>query len=260
MRDNHFIINDDTSNDVLFPKDKGTGLMLPLNRSENDYANGDVASPMPESFLIPASDWQGMIQERKARKAGIVAECDRVGLKVKDQKQTNLCWANGPTHAVEIIRVMQGLKPVALSAASVACPVNNFRNQGGWGNSALKQLVVAGADPESVWPNTAINRQYHTDENIKLALNYRVTEWWEIPAGKLNYLISAVLHDIPVAVGYSWWSHEVCAVDADWIDGAIALVIDNSWGTSWSNNGRGILQGRKILPDDAVAPRVVVVA
>lgn len=260
MQTEHFIINDDTPSDVLFPKDKGTGLMLPLNRGETDYANGNVANPMPESFLVAPGEWQARIQERKARKAGIVAECDRVGLKVKDQKQTNLCWANGPCRAAEIIRVMQGLAPIELSAASVAGPINGYKNRGGWGNQALEQLVAAGADPVSVWPNTAISSSYHTEANIKLALNYKVLEWWELPAGNLNYLISAMFHDIPVAVGYSYWSHEVCAVDVDWVDGAIALIIDNSWGVGWGKQGRGTLQGRKILPDDAVAPRVVVAA
>lgn len=258
MQSEHFIINDDTPNDVLFPQEFGRG--LELEARPQGFAHAATANPFPDSFLIPQSDWQGLIQERKSRKAGITYECDRVGLKVKDQQQTNYCWANGPTHATEIIRVMQGLAPVALSAASVAAQVTNFRNVGGWGDDALQWIIKNGIDPESVWPNAAISRQYATEANKTLALNYRVTEWWELEPKNLNQLISAVLHDIPVAVGFSWWSHEVCAVDADWIDGAIALVIDNSWGTSWGKNGRGTLQGRKMLPDDAVAPRVVVVA
>jgi hypothetical protein len=62
---------------------------------------------------------------------------------------------------------------------------------------------------------------------------------------------------IPVAVGYNWWSHEVCAVDPVRVSaGNYGIRIRNSWGSSYGEDGFATLAGSKAIPDDAVAPRV----
>lgn len=165
------------------------------------------------------------------------------------------CWFNAPTHCLEIDRVMQNESPVSLSPASGACKITNFRNVGGWGKQALEFIIDTGVVPSSMWPDTAIDRQYDTAATNAERGKYRVVEWWELEPRNLDQLMSVLLRRWPVAVGYNWWSHEVTAVNPRWIDGAPALDIDNSWGTSWGTNGRGVLQGNRMLPDDAVVPR-----
>lgn len=254
-----FLIHDSTPEHKFTPPDRARGLDL-SRRPFGANVYGTAASPFPTSLLIPRSEWQARIEEMEATKTSIPALCDQAGLKVKDQQQTEFCWANGPTHCVEVVRTIEGQKPIVLSAASVACRVNGFVNRGGWGGDALDFIIEHGIVPADQWPNTAINRQYLTDANVQLALKYRVTEWWELAPKNLDQLVTCLLLRIPVAVGYSWWGHEVTAVKPLWLDGTVALEIDNSWGTSWGDNGRGTIQGSRMQPDDAVCPRVTLAA
>jgi len=250
------IINDNTNNDLLFPKDKGRG--LDLSERPKGFAYGGSAEPFPDNLIIPRSEWQPRIEEKKARKSRLRDIVDQMKLPPKDQEQTNFCWANAPTHCIEILRVKQNQPTVILSPASVACQINGFRNQGGWGKSALQFISDKGATPVDLWPANAIDRKYLTDAGKTAAMNYRDTEWWELEPNNIDHLISALLLGLPVAIGLSWWSHEVTAYDADWIDGAIAVDFRNSWGPGYGDNGYGTLQGRKMSPDDAVCPRLAI--
>ncbi len=254
-KDKMFVIDDDTSSDLLYFAHLGRGLDL-TGRPEG-FAYAGTADPFPDELLISSSDYQAIIEENTAKKTRLVDAIDQAGLPVKDQKQTNFCWANAPTHCTEIMIVKAGQPKVVLSAASVACPVNGFRNAGGWGKTALQQISNVGVVPDANWPNTAISRQYDTAETKALAGNYRCTEWWALDNRNVNQVASCVLRGFPVAIGLNWWSHEVTVVDVVWQSGTIAWVIDNSWGPSWGTNGRGILQGNRMVPDDAVSARVI---
>lgn len=250
-----YVIDDSTpQRDLVHPANGGRGLELPP-ASERSYAG--VAEPFPLELLIPRHEWQARIQERQARKARVWDMCDRYGVVVKDQQQTNLCWANAPVHCVEILGALQGQGYTPLSAASVAGPIKGYRNVGGWGREALEYIVANGVVPASAWPSNAISRSYYTDANRKAAAGYKADEWWVLDNRDLDQLVSCLLRGFPVAVGYNWWGHEVTATEALWVDGAVAIGIDNSWGQAWGTNGRGVLQGNRMLPDDAVCARTI---
>lgn len=215
--------------------------------------------PFPDELLIPESDWQGMIEEMEERKTRVSDLVNQAGLPCKDQGSTNFCWANAPVHCLEVLRVIQNQPLVLLSPASVACPINGFRNQGGWGQDALEQLITAGAVPVKNWPANAIDRKYYTDANKTIALDYRTSEWFNIQPRNLKQFISCLLRRIPVACGYNWQQHETTAYEPVWVNGRIGTRNRNSWTMNWPSQGAGgyyILQGNKMYPDDAVAPRV----
>jgi hypothetical protein len=249
------VIDDTTPDRELFPSWTGRGLELP---AEPSYAG--VAEPFPDALLVPRGEWQGRIAERTERKQRLRDLVDAAGLPVKDQGSTNYCWVNAPAYCTEVVRVLQGEPTVVLSPASAGAQIKGFRNVGGWGKEALEWIVAHGLVPVAHWPANAIDRRYKTPENLTRARSYRVDEWWVLEPRNLDQLVSCLLRNIPVAVGYKWWGHEVTGLDPVWLDGEVALLIANSWGPQWGTNGFGVLQGRRLLPDDAVAPRTAIAA
>lgn len=229
-----------------------------------------AAEPCSDALLIPESEWQARIEERKAQGSGLRDLVRRAGLTVLDQQQTNYCWVNGPTYAVMVARLAQRQAVVRLSPASVGAPVKGYRNEGGWGSEAIRYGQEHGWAPQDTWPANAIDARYDTAASRAARACYRVTEWQllreaygpePVPSAlALRRLVSYLLRNVPVAVGYEWWSHEVCAVDVDWLDGEPAIVVANSWGESWGEQGFGTVQGQRRVPDDAVAPQVATAA
>lgn len=255
------IINDETHEEVhQIPADQGTGLDL-SERGGGEYEYGSVADPFPSQLLIARSEWQARIQEIQANQSAISDQIKLAGLPPKNQAQTLFCWGNAPTHCLEINRVQQNQPMVILSPASVCAQINGFKNKGGWGKQALQWISDNGVVPVDQWPANAIDRKYATAENKTLALDYRTDEWIELAPNNLDQMVSLLLRRIPIAVGLSWWGHEVTFVDALWIDGAIAIRGRNSWGADWPKAGASgffVLQGQKMLPNDAVAPATAI--
>lgn len=254
---NEVVLNDDTPESAIILDGGGRGLDL-SKRPFGDYGYGAIAVPMPQSLMLDPSEFQARIKEAEEKKSRISDQIRRVGAPCKNQASTKFCWTNAPVRCVEILRIQQNEPPVSLSPASVACQINGFKNQGGWGKDALQFIVDNGIVPADKWPVNAIDRKYNTEANHVLAMSYRAIEWNELAIRNMNQLVSCLLHGLPVAVGFNWWGHEVTAVDAVWLDGQPAIRIENSWGPGWGDNGFGILQGSKALPDDAVTPRTAV--
>ena len=225
---------------------------------QSSQSADELTVPFPKELLIPESDWKSWIEEQESNKSRISDLVEQAGLPCKDQGSTNFCWANAPTHLLEIWRLIQGQSMVILSPASVACPVNGFKNQGGWGEDALRQLIEAGAVPAAQWPANAIDKKYYTEANKNAAKNYQATEWYRLtPRNKLEH-ISCLLRRIPVAVGLNYWGHEVTDYEAVWVNGQIGVRFRNSWTMDWPKpgaKGYAIRQGSKMLADDAVAIR-----
>lgn len=257
MAERIFVIDESTPEHKLILPGQGRGLEMPARGSQS-YEG--VAEPFPNELLIPRSDWEGIIKEQEERKTRIIDVCDREGLKRKSQASTNFCWINAPTTGVEIRRIMSGHPYVELSPASAGAQIKNFQNVGGWGKEALEWLIKYGACPVSMWPANAIDRRYLTAAAKAEAMKYRGQEWWVLDERNIDQLVSCILRGFSVSIGLNWWRHEVEATFCKWIDNAIAIGIDNSWGLEWGTQGRGVLQGSRALPDDAVSLRTAIAA
>lgn len=229
---------------------------MPRDFEKVPYGSMPFAAPFDLREIKPG-DYQGIIEEKVRTKSQLSDIWRDNNVEVLNQNGTNYCWFNGPVSAMYAIRAANNQPFVKLSPASGAAPIKGFRNVGGWGTEALEWIVRNGVCRAELWPPNAIDRRYYTDEAKADAKSRLITEWYDLRPRNVSQLITCLLLNIPVAVGYNWWGHEVCALDAVWVDGAIAIRIVNSWGASWSDRGMGILQGSKLIPDDQVAPRVV---
>ena len=208
--------------------------------------------------VIPKAQWSAWIKFNNLHRMFPVHYCD---FPVRNQESTNFCWANGPCAAMEIKAREMGLPHVATSAASIACKINDFRNEGGWGIDAMEQMTKTGIAEASTWPNAAINRKYDTAAADATRLKHFSLEWIQLTDRSFEELVSALLLGHPVAVGYNWWSHEVVAVAVvETSPNVFAVLIWNSWGEWGDKNDLGIsgfslLSQSKATPDDACMVR-----
>jgi hypothetical protein len=175
------------------------------------------------------------------------------------------CWAHSSVSALLLLRARDNQPYADLSAYAIACIIKDYRDEGGWGAQSMDWIVANGCPVSEFWPQQGTSRKHDTPamrENAKL---HRVTEgWWDLADAQYDrnlswdQVMTCLLNRIPVVVDYNWWGHSVCAADpVETSPGKFGVRIWNSWGDGWSENGMGVLEGSKAVPDGSVAPRVI---
>lgn len=169
------------------------------------------------------------------------------------------CWAHSGVSAAIMARAINNQPFVDLSAYMVACIIKDYRDEGGWGLEGVEFLAENGVPSSQFWPQQSVKRSNDTPamrENAKL---HRATEWMELDNRNMKaQLVTCLLLGIPVVTDFNWWSHSVCTIDLVSVSPFKTRIL-NSWG-DWEENGTGILEGGKAVPDDAVALRVMTAA
>lgn len=229
--------------------------MIPRDRRAHPKIYG--AQPF-DMELIPESEWAVMLEQQEKEKSSLTDQILEAGLPPLNQQQTSFCWANSSTMVAQILRMQEGEPQVPLSPASVACPINGFRNQGGWCGQSITRIADNGIAPQSLWPANAIDRQYFTDAEQAEAAKYRIQKWIELGNRNFAQVATCMLKRKPCAVDFNWWSHSVAAIGlVRNKDGTWGLRIYNSWGTTFGTNGMAVLTGSKMVPDDAVCGEII---
>lgn len=219
--------------------------------------------------LIPREEWRERLADLKGRKARLsdIRNRGMYGSQIpsRDQDGYGYCWAHSSVSCCLIVRAINNQPYADLSAFSVAAPIKNFRNQGGWGSQSLEWIAEKGVATSRTWPQQSMNRGNVNAEMWADAAQHRITEWMDLDPDSGQYIdqfVTCLLSGIPVVTDLNWWSHSVATLDLEEIDPAdparsIVTNIWNSWGDSWSERGIGQLKGRRAIPDGALAPRVM---
>lgn len=254
------IIDESTPEADYTPDEHARGLKpRPRGVGPDDYAYEGIADPFPSELLVPESEIIDRIKEAEERKTRVSDLVTLAGLPCKDQDGIPYCWIHGPTHALEVTRVVQNEPVVLLSATSAGARIKNFRKQGGWGKEGLQWLSDNGVNTQAEWPENNLSRSLDTAASRESAKKYRATEWWELRPRNWHQHMSCLIRRIPIAVGLNYWAHEVCDYELVVLDGEICVRFRNSWTMNWPTQGAGgysIRRGNKKFADDAVAPRV----
>lgn len=211
--------------------------------------------------VIPRDEWPDRIREMEEGKKSLVHLVREQNIPPLNQANTNYCWANGPTQAVQIRRVTSGHPLVLLSPASVASIIKKGRNEGGWGTQAMELMADRGINSTKLWgPNDRNYRTLDTEEARDEAKRFRVKKWLEAEPRNMDQEFTLYFLGFATGNGHNRWSHEITGLRPVYSGGdAKALKnygrdIYNSWGPNYGDGGIGTLMGPGWVADDIVVP------
>lgn len=245
-----FVITDFTP-----PPGYSTGL-VPRDYSTHPVGYNSKPFTLP---IIPKEKRQALLDAQIASKSRL-SDIRRRGknggiIPSTDQNGKGFCWSHSSTSAVLLLMAKQGEPYAELSAYAVACIIKNFQDQGGWGSQSLEFIASRGIPTAQFWPQRSMNRANDNPNTWADAAKHKVTEWMDLEPRNTDQFITCLLLGIPVVTDLNWWGHSVCTMDLVSLN-PLKTKIWNSWGDGWGDQGEGILEGSKAIPDGAIAPFV----
>lgn len=233
--------------------------------------------------LIPRDQLIERIQEGHAKKQ-FLSYHRRTGgpnggiIPALDQNGQGYCWMYDPVTALMLLRAVQNLPYVRLSAHGPACLVKGFRDEGGWAALALEHLVTNGVPSVEFWPEKSMNRSNVTEAMKQNALLHRPAETFIdlVPAVYNRNLtedqrLTCLVTNTPVCADRNRWSHSTCDMelvlsnqamqnpnmlktrlqdldldnerDAQEFYATISTKGLNTWTDNWGDKGEFIMEG-----------------
>lgn len=269
MPNGEIIINRNTNNDDIFDplvdgERKGRGCV------PRDYSvqPKEMFQPPKDIKLIPRSEWSARIKEKKELGTQIsdIRNTMLAGqpMPALDQNGQGYCWAYSTGSALLMLRALQNQPYVRFSPHAVAWKIKGGKDEGGWGALSLQWAIDKGYPGDKFWPQKSMSREHDNAATWEDAAKHKVSEDWvdlsdDVYSRNLTFDMvgTLLLSNIPIVVDFNWWSHSVCAIDLVEVESnSFGIRILNSWGNAWSENGTGVLQGSKAVPNGATAPRV----
>ncbi len=265
------IIDDTTSNDILFPKIDGERMGTGYDPQQAKPMEGarsmqDLFGDEPGQIkVIPASEYDARIDELEKRKATLsdirAVAANGSLMPTLDQGTEGFCWAYSVVRLMMYLRALMNKKYKRLSAHAVGCKIKNFVNEGGWCGLSGRFVQLNGCPSVEMWPEKSMNRKYDTQETwdeAKLSLvtgawfDSRKSDWdQDLTDAQINTLL---LMGIPVAADFNWWGHSVCLKRLVRVErGVYGKNGDNSWTDGWGDRGEFTLTGSRAKADGAMA-------
>lgn len=228
-----------------------------IDRSYIDFPEFS-AYPEYSGGRLPKSEWKDRIDHLNEIGGQPYHWHKAEGRKIiHSQASWPYCWQYGVVAAVQNCLLRQGVGYVNLNAFATAYLGKRGRRKGGFGIEGCRNIQEYGITEKEYlpefrrtlrWPQSAKNN----------AKKHKLVDFEELPKNSLESVIDAILVErCPVSVAFSWWKHLVCAVGVERKGNDYGLIIVNSWGTNWGNNGYETLWGKKAVPFESVAVRQV---
>ena len=260
------IITIDDNTDIPEPPPGESMGLVPRDFSAHPQGYLMCARPF-DLPLMSDDEIEAAIKRQAEEKSSPKDVFFREGMAALDQNGQGYCWAYSTTSGVMLSRVIAGLPYVRLSAHMVACIIKGYRDQGGWNAQSVEFVAehgVAAVGPasEGGWPEKSMSRSNDTPMMREKAKQHQLVEFMDLDDGGPNLkrqCATCLCNNIVYPSDHNWWSHSVlAALLRKWGPGGRDFEIEilNSWGSSWSDRGWGVLSGSKAIPNGAIAIRV----
>lgn len=205
--------------------------------------------------LIPESEWQSRLDALIQNKA-LLSDVRMTGafggmIPSRDQNGRGYCWCHSGVSAHLLARARMGEPYADLSAYAIGCMVKNFQDEGGWGSEGIEFQASKGCPTSEFWAQQSVSRSNDNPKTWENAALHKYVRWMELdPAKMWEQLVTCLLLGLPCVGDYNWWSHSVDPCDIVSLKPRKARIW-NSWGNQWSDNGMGVLDDPKCVPDSA---------
>jgi hypothetical protein len=266
-----FIIDDNTDNDILYPKDHDRGLdivardneagLIPMATISEDGTKiilpNRVGADPQEIRIYDESEWDALYDDQQKYETSMKHIRMR-GNKGKmipstDQNGWPYCWSFSSGSAYLLARAIANLPYVELAPQGPACIIKGFKQEGGWTGQAAPFYEERGCPSTKVWPKDSVSRANDNPATWADAANYKPTETWiDMRASmydrNLSRRVIATLsfNNIPWTMDNNDWAHSIGGLN--WVRQERGLWLPeiwNSWNDGWGNNGMALLNGRR---------------
>lgn len=216
---------------------------------------GPFGSSAPPKAIrrIPANQRADHYRRQQAEQSSPYHWWQAGGCKILSQGSWGYCWMFGTVGGMQCAYAQTGVTSPHLNAHYPAWLGKNGRNQGGWAGEALGYIERFGVPEYGVFAGKPTNRAAFDRQEVKdNAAKHKAVEFAELPRNDYDALSSVLLDPIdprPVTMGLNWWGHLIVALQ--WTPDGI--LIANSWGTSWGNQGFGILAPNRSVAFEQIA-------
>ena len=215
---------------------------------ERDFADDPIGSdlPMCEAAVHDRRDWADLMQLQKERKSSPLDFHMMNEVPILNQASLKYCWAFCITAGCMNRQAFAGINnPLpTLSATSLAAPIKNFRNVGGYVLEAARG-AKDGIAETSVWPELSMRRAHSTEASVRISRSLNsLASFSELPSRDIQALVSVLIDEDnarPVAIALPWWRHAVLALRARLQNDELRIDYVNSYGNRWGSHGYGVL-------------------